>query len=422
MEERVRELEAENAVLKHDITVLTAAEPSSTPYDDAWRTTITDLRQLLIPLVNVIFGEHYTERASVVFSPNEHFLAAGTQQEVESRKRITDSSFRISEDLKASEVSEVSEVSEDMEDLEDMEAMEDLSGVGAAAFPLPGDRVSITEGAKEGRYLIECESSPVRNSFLVRLSQYVITTGIDENRETEGGKLIITLPRTAVLSLRSTRNTPDALEIIIRTEQGEVHTKVIVVKMSDYSIDDIFQKKLYLLIPFILFNREKILKQAEKDDRKRGELLAEIQGVFTRLDALIPEDENKDTLIDVFASKSLKTAAAKVAEGLAAKYPKIREGVKAIMGGKIYDYEAKRIKREGIQEGIQQGIQEGKQEGMQQGMRVGATDALNSVAERLIRLETDGATIAAATGYDREKIDAIARRIERTVLWKEAAG
>ena len=55
-------------------------------------------------------------------------------------------------------------------------------------------------------------------------------------------------------------------------------------------------------------------------------------------------------------------------------------------------------------------------------MRVGAADALNSVTERLIRLETDGATIAAVTGYDRKKIDAIAQRIERTVLWKEAAG
>ena len=380
--ERILELEAEIEALKSELTVLTAAEPSGTPYDDAWRTTITDLRQLLIPLVNVIFGEHYSERASVVFSPNEHFLTADTPQETRTRKRITDSSFRIAEAA---------------------------VGIGAAFFPIPGDRVSISEGAKEGRYLIECESSPVRNTFLVRLSQYVITSGIDQSRELEGGKLIITLPRSAVLSLRSNRNTPDTMEIMIRTEQGEARTEVVVVKMSDYSADDIFQKKLYLLIPFLLFNREKEFEKAENDEQKRAALLAEIQDVFARLDALIPDDEEADSLIDVFASKSLKTAAAKVAEGLAAKYPKIREGVKAVMGGQIYDYEAKRIMKEGMRQGMQQGMQQG------------TADALNSVTERLLRLGTDGGTIASATGYDKAQINAIAQKIGLPVSWDRYA-
>ena len=38
------------------------------------------------------------------------------------------------------------------------------------------------------------------------------------------------------------------------------------------------------------------------------------------------------------------------------KYQTVREGVKAVIGGKVLEYEAKTIKREGIKEGIEQGI------------------------------------------------------------------
>lgn len=40
------------------------------------------------------------------------------------------------------------------------------------------------------------------------------------------------------------------------------------------------------------------------------------------------------------------------------KYRSVREGVKAVMGGKVLEYEAKTIRREGIKQGIEQGIEE----------------------------------------------------------------
>ncbi len=54
----------------------------------------------------------------------------------------------------------------------------------------------------------------------------------------------------------------------------------------------------------------------------------------------------------------------KVLEHIAAKYDSVREGVKAVMGGKVLEYEAKTIKREGIEEGIKEGIEEGIKEGI----------------------------------------------------------
>lgn len=46
----------------------------------------------------------------------------------------------------------------------------------------------------------------------------------------------------------------------------------------------------------------------------------------------------------------------KVLEHIAAGYEAVREGVGAVMGGKVLEYEAKTIKREGIEQGIEQGI------------------------------------------------------------------
>lgn len=41
----------------------------------------------------------------------------------------------------------------------------------------------------------------------------------------------------------------------------------------------------------------------------------------------------------------------KVLEHIAAKYKNVREGVKSVMNGKVLDYEAKRIRKEGLDEG-----------------------------------------------------------------------
>ena len=54
----------------------------------------------------------------------------------------------------------------------------------------------------------------------------------------------------------------------------------------------------------------------------------------------------------------------KVLEHIAAKYKSIKEGVKSVMGGKVLEYEAKTIKREGIKEGLEEGLKEGIKEGI----------------------------------------------------------
>ena len=59
--------------------------------------------------------------------------------------------------------------------------------------------------------------------------------------------------------------------------------------------------------------------------------------------------------IDEYTKCTIVDMSNKVLEHIAQKYSNIREGVKAVMGGKILEYEAKSIKREGRQEGRLEG-------------------------------------------------------------------
>ena len=65
---------------------------SSTPYDDVFRTLLTDCTELMIPVVNEIFHTNYTGNEKIRLLQNEHFIQMpdGSKQE-----RITDSSFEI---------------------------------------------------------------------------------------------------------------------------------------------------------------------------------------------------------------------------------------------------------------------------------------------------------------------------------------
>ena len=68
----------------------------STLYDDSFRTLMNDCNQLLIPLINEVFGKNYAGDEKIMQHPNEHFI---NQQDGKSQKRITDSSFTIIDKL-----------------------------------------------------------------------------------------------------------------------------------------------------------------------------------------------------------------------------------------------------------------------------------------------------------------------------------
>lgn len=265
---------------------------TNTPYDDVFRTLLNDCSPLIIPVINEVFGEHYSGQEKITFSPNEHFL---NQQGGNEEERITDTSFKI-------------------------------------------------EGKETKKYHLECQSS-TDNSMLVRFFEYDTQIALDEG-QINGNVLTVTLPHSAILFLRHHASTPDTLRIRMVTPGGTVEYAIHVMKSQQYTLEAIFEKNLLLLIPFYIFSHESQFEEYEKDKTKLKSLQEEYEQIKNKLEELLNQgaisEYTRCTIIDM---------SNKVLEHIAVKYNSVREGVKAVMGGKVLEYEAKTIKREGIEQG-----------------------------------------------------------------------
>ncbi len=274
---------------------------TNTPYDDVFRTLLNDCSSLILPLINEVFGEHYSGLERIIFSPNEHFL---NQQNGNEEERVTDTSFRI-------------------------------------------------EGKEIKKYHLECQSS-TDNSMLVRFFEYDTQIALDEGT-VNGNVLTVTLPHSAVLFLRHHASTPDTLKIRMVTPGGTVEYDILVMKSQRYTLEEIFEKKLLLLIPFYIFSHETRFEEYEKDKGKLKNLQVEYEQIKNKLEELLNEG-----IISEYTRCTLIDMSNKVLEHIAVKYDSVKEGVKAVMGGKVLEYEAKTIKREGVKEGIKEGIEQGE--------------------------------------------------------------
>lgn len=264
----------------------------NTPYDDVFRTLLNDCKQLAIPIINEAFHEKYTGDEDIIFFPNEHFLNRQDGAEVE---RITDTCFIV--------------------------------------------RGNITK-----KYHWECQST-ADNSMMVRIFEYDAQIALDDG-EVTGDVLTVEFPNSAILYLRSDLKTPDIMKICIKTSGGEIVYDVPTLKVRKYSIQEIFDKQLLFLIPFYIFTHESRFSEYDKDESKLESLMHEYEYIRNKL-----EDLCNNSVINEFTKCTIIDMANKVLEHLAEKHDKIKKGVKSVMGGKVLDYEAKRIKDEGMSQG-----------------------------------------------------------------------
>lgn len=100
------------------------------------------------------------------------------------------------------------------------------------------------------------------------------------------------------------------------------------------------------MIPFYIFTHESRFSEYDKDESKLESLMDEYEYIRNKLEELC-----NNSVIDEFTKCTIIDMANKVLEHLAEKHDKIKKGVKSVMGGKVLDYEAKRIKDEGMSQG-----------------------------------------------------------------------
>ncbi len=155
----------------------------------------------------------------------------------------------------------------------------------------------------------------------------------------------MTFPNTAVLYLRTYKKTPDKMRYVIITPGGTVQYDVPIMKVQKYSLDDIFEKRLLILIPFYIFSHEKSFPEYNSNEQKLAELKAEYQKILEKLDGL-----EQQGVIGAFDKRTIIELSEDVIKEIAQKYENVQKGVGDIMGGALIETEARTILNQGISE------------------------------------------------------------------------
>ena len=265
-------------------------------YDGAFRTILNDCRQMIIPVINEVFKEDYTGNEIIEFHPNEHFI---DQQDSANQERITDTNF-------------------------------------------------IIYGKKKKKYHLECESSLPDGRMTIRLFEYDAQIALDEG-EVINEILTVTFPNTAVLYLRNYKKTPDKMRYVIKTPGGTVEYDVPIMKVQEYTLEDIFSKGLLLLIPFYIFSHEKNFKVYNSNEQRLAELKAEYRSILERLDKL-----EQEGIIGAFDKRTIIELSGDVIREIAQKYENVQKGIGGMMSGALLETEARTILNRGKDEGRNQ--------------------------------------------------------------------
>ena len=287
-------------------------ETINTPYDDTFRTLLQDCPELVVPLINELFGTNYTGREVVVSNENEIFLR---NPEGKKEKRVTDSNLTLIS----------------------------LKGISK-------------------RYHLECQST-ADGTMEIRMWEYDAQIAL-RNKEYRDGVLYVNFPDSAVIYLRSNSNTPDELKICICVGKKEIFYEIPILKVKNYTLNEIFEKQLWMLIPFYIFRYEKEFRIINGDEERLRSLRMEYENVAARLDQECQSGHMKPITCGALCELSNN-----VVEKLASKYSNVEKEVTEVMGGKVLNYRSKEIYLEGCAFGREEGREEGRKEGRKEGQK-----------------------------------------------------
>jgi hypothetical protein len=162
---------------------------------------------------------------------------------------------------------------------------------------------------------------------------------------------------SGIVFLRSTKNTPEIMTVILEVPQGKsVSYQIPVIRMQDYTMEYIIEHKLFILFPFLFFNYEKQLRKAPNDRYLYEEILNLYDTILSRLKELADSE-----VITAYEASTIYDALKIVFEALG-KTNKAEQEVASIMGGTILEFSADKYYDAGKAEGNTKGRAEGKAE------------------------------------------------------------
>ena len=314
----------------------------STPYDDVFRTVLTDCPRLIIPVINEMFATDYSTDVQVVLGQNEQFVL-----EEDDEKQITDSNIL----------------------LYDLERL-------------------------VGKYHIECQTTHDK-SMAVRMFRYDIQNA---RSASEDGirRTIVRISASGVILLRSRKRSPHEMNIRVIAPNGQMlEYSMPVLHVKDYSLEQIRDRKLWFLYPFYIFHYERQLTRYEQQEELRREFRLHYEIIWQNLE----RDRSRGILTSLEAD-CLEAMIRKAAEAFLENHERLRKDVNEIMGGQVLDYETKRARREGRAEGRAEGISEG----VAKGRAEGKAEALVEMARKMRASGMSVEQIVQITGLDPESL------------------
>ena len=218
---------------------------NNTIFDNVFRTMLEKMPELVVPLINEVFGTNYPADIAVEQQRNEHQTKNG--------EKITDSRLKIADKI----------------------------------------------------YHIECQSTGDAE-MVIRMIEYDFAVSL-ETKQIENGRYKIYFPHSCVLYLRG-KGRKDTLGMDIIMPDGRViKYELPAIYIERYTQDVIFQKKLLFLLPFYVIRYEKSREDIEKNPEKLQKLLDEYVTISRRLEESLLEN-GKEALYRYLVEVILKIA------------------------------------------------------------------------------------------------------------------
>ena len=298
-------------------------------YDAALASIVMRLRDCVIPFVNEAFGESFTKAARVNVRNNKHVVP-----------RPDGSLVRRETDI----------------------------------------YLEIAEGGTRKLYHFEVEAW-YDDTIILRVAEYSSAIAV-ENASYSKGEVVLEYPDSVVIFLRPSDRIPGKLRIVHRFPNGaEASYEAPVFRVGDYTLEDIFEKRLLIILPFYLFRYADDFGRMEQEEDRRRVLTDDIAEIDRRLSELV-----KDREIGTYHKRIILELLKRVSDKLVAKYDSVRKGVDEAMSGYILRTETDEIYERGIREGREEGREEGRKKGREEGREEGKKEGAREGKLELSRL------------------------------------
>ena len=232
----------------------------------------------------------------------------------------------------------------------------------------------------------------------IRMLKYGYNIGLAHQEESDAdGRRVLKFPHQMVIFLDDDPRIPDTVEArIIFPDGQEVIYRVPTLKIRNYSMTDLIDRELYLLLPFEIFKVRKMFEAANrartnqkgKKDLATDELLRTAEDLVQEVERLYNEGK-----LDTPGKDAIISSLGEIYYHMSAKYSLARE-INTKVDTMVTSIMEK-VRKEGLSEGEKKGKREGKLE------------AYKEMAIRLLEQGFDITIISNATGLSKPEIESL---------------